>query len=70
VAAAFKNKVCLKEMKISRYWRHPITCDDVTGSYSRTGVPEMFPTAAAGSIVGLAKRTAAEREHLLSDPSQ
>jgi hypothetical protein len=44
-----KNKVCLKGMKISGYWRHPKKCDNSNESHSTTGVPNMFWTVAASS---------------------
>jgi hypothetical protein len=47
--AVSKNRVCLKGMKISEYWRHPKKkkCDDGTESYSTTEVPKTFLTFAA-----------------------
>jgi hypothetical protein len=44
--AVSKNKVCLKGMIILGYWRYPNKCDDGTESYSRRGVPKMYPTVA------------------------
>jgi hypothetical protein len=49
--ALSKNKICLKGMKISGYWRHPKKCDYDTESYSTTGVRPKNVSSSDG-IVG------------------
>jgi hypothetical protein len=62
----FKNKVCLKGMKISGYWRHPNNCNNITESNSTTGVQKCFQPC----YLRWAKYIAAQGEYFEGDSSQ
>jgi hypothetical protein len=47
ITCVSKTKVCLKRTNISGYRRYQKKCDDFTESYSRLGVPKIFPTVTA-----------------------